>query len=100
MTRAAFKGIMAALNDALAFAEGDRTKARVNVPRIRASDVKRARKRLGLSQDRFAHAFGVSASTVRKWEQGVRRPSGAARVLLRIIERRPEVVHEALRSGD
>jgi putative transcriptional regulator len=100
MTRKAFDGIMAGLKDALAFAQGDRTRARLTAPETRAADVKRARKRLGLSQDSFARAFGVSASTVRKWEQGVRRPTGAARVLLRIIERRPDVVQEALRGGD
>lgn len=100
MTRKAFDGIMVGLKDALAYAQGDRRKARVTVIDVSASDVKAARQRLGLSQDRFAHAFGVSASTVRKWEQGARRPTGAARVLLRLIERRPRLVRDVLRAGD
>lgn len=35
-------------------------------------------------------------STVRSWEQGQRQPSGAARTLLKVIEREPEAVKRAL----
>ncbi|MBM3534985.1 MAG: helix-turn-helix domain-containing protein [Alphaproteobacteria bacterium] len=48
-------------------------------------DVKAARKKLGLSQSRFAATFGCPLKTVQKWEQGERQPTGAARVLLRAI---------------
>jgi len=58
-----------------------------------------ARKQLGLSQDQFADAFGVSASTLRKWEQGQRSPTGAAKTLLKIIEREPRAVVRALKAG-
>ena len=61
-------------------------------------DIQKARKALGLSQDQFADAFGVSASTLRKWEQGQRAPTGAAKTLLKIIEREPKAVLRALRS--
>jgi putative transcriptional regulator len=49
-----------------------------------------------LSQDQFADAFGVSASTLRKWEQGQRSPTGAAKTLLKIIECEPKAVVRAL----
>jgi putative transcriptional regulator len=49
-----------------------------------------------LSQDDFAQAFGVSASTLRKWEQGQRTPTGAAKTLLKIVEREPGAVMRAL----
>ena len=53
------------------------------------------RRRLGLSQNRFAHLLGISVRTLHHWEQGRRKPSGAARILLRVAARHPEVVLEA-----
>ena len=60
------------------------------------NEIKQARKRLGLSQEQFADVFGVSASTLRKWEQGQYAPSGAAKELLKVIEREPDAVLRAL----
>ena len=40
--------------------------------------------------------MGVSVGTLRNWEQGRRRPTGAARVLLRIAVRRPQLFAEAV----
>lgn len=51
-----------------------------------------ARGKLGLSQDRFARLLGISAGTLRGWEQGRRRPSGAARLLLRVAARHPKAI--------
>ncbi len=61
-------------------------------------DVNAIRAKLGMTQDSFAAAFGVSAGTIRNWEQGRRQPHGPARVLLTIIEREPEAVLRALRQ--
>jgi putative transcriptional regulator len=66
---------------------------------VKPVDVRKGRKRLGLSQDDFAQAFGVSASTLRKWEQGQRTPTGAAKTLLKIVEREPRAVMRALSQG-
>lgn len=92
----AFEAIKEGLNDAIAYARGetDRGKAhQVEVPHV---DVRALRRRLGMSQNEFAVAFGVNAGTVRNWEQGRRRPEGPARVLLLVIEREPELVQRAL----
>lgn len=51
-----------------------------------------ARAGTGLSQERFARLLGVSKRTLQEWEQGRKRPSGAARVLLKIAARQPEVL--------
>jgi putative transcriptional regulator len=48
----------------------------------------------GLSQAQFAAALGVSKRTLEQWEQGRRKPSGAAKTLLLIAERHPEVLLE------
>lgn len=62
-------------------------------------DVKAIRTHLGLTQEEFSQ-FGFSVSAVRHWEQGLRKPEGSARVLLKIIEQHPEIVYEAITAGD
>ncbi|HEX3626407.1 MAG TPA: helix-turn-helix domain-containing protein [Verrucomicrobiae bacterium] len=52
------------------------------------------RTRLKLSQNKFAELLGISVKTLHNWEQGRRQPTGAARVLLRVALRHPEVVLE------
>ena len=54
------------------------------------------RQKLGLSQSRFAAMLGISVRTLHHWEQGTRKPSGAARVLLRVAAAHPEIVLEAV----
>jgi putative transcriptional regulator len=58
------------------------------------SQVVRVRLNSGLSQAQFAAALGVSKRTLEQWEQGRRKPSGAAKTLLLIAERHPEVLIE------
>ena len=58
------------------------------------SHIIRVRLKSGLSQAQFAAALGVSKRTLEQWEQGRRKPSGAARQLLKIAERHPEVLIE------
>jgi putative transcriptional regulator len=96
MSKKAFKGIMAGPQDALAIAEGraDPSTYRIHVPET--VDVRAIRQGLGLTQAEFAAAFGFSVGSVRDWEQRRNQPAGTARVLLTVIERRPEAVREAL----
>ena len=60
-----------------------------NVP-----DVGGIRKKTGISQSRFAQLLGVSVRTLQDWEQGRRCPSGAARTLLMIADKNPQVMLE------
>jgi putative transcriptional regulator len=60
-----------------------------------ANDVVRVRSRLGLSQHKFARLLGISENTLQNWEQGRRKPAGAAKVLLKVAARHPEIVLEA-----
>jgi len=46
------------------------------------------RKQLKLSQTALASIFNISPSTVQKWEQGNKKPAGASRKLLDIMERK------------
>lgn len=51
-----------------------------------------ARERTGLSQSQFAMLLGVSVRTLQGWEQGRKRPSGAARTLLTIARTNPKAL--------
>ncbi len=46
------------------------------------------RKKFKLSQAALASVFNISPSTVQKWEQGNKKPAGASRKLLDIMERK------------
>lgn len=58
------------------------------------NEVVKVRGRLGLSQSQFAAILGISADTLQNWEQGRRKPTGPAKVLLRIVLRDPKVLLE------
>jgi len=98
MARIAFEKIMAGLEDALAYADGDSSRGTAHLVKVADVDITHLREKLGLSQDRFAALFGLSSRTVRNWEQGVRHPEGPARILLQVIDREPEAVMRALRG--
>jgi hypothetical protein len=59
-------------------------------------DVAAVRRKLGLSQARFAHRFGFPVATLRHWEQGDRRPRGSALALLHVIDYHPAVATQAI----
>ena len=57
---------------------------------------RRVRRRLGLTQVEFARRIDVSHETIRNWEQGKRGPTGAARALLKILNKAPETALRVL----
>lgn len=64
--------------------------------RVVESPVTKVRLATKLSQPQFAALLGVSVRTLQDWEQGRREPTGAARSLLKIAAKRPDVIREAL----
>jgi putative transcriptional regulator len=91
-----FNELLKSVGEAREIAAGKRKPSRVIA--FNPLEVKSIRKRLHVSQTQFAHLIGVSAATLRNWEQGRTYPEGAARVLLKVAAHRPQVVLEALRS--
>ena len=69
---------------------GERKPSRVF--RAAEPDARKSRQLYGLSQEKFARLIGISVATLRNWEQGRRRPEGAAKVLLRVAAKHPEAV--------
>ena len=61
--------------------------------------VRAIRRKLGLTQHKFAALICVSLGTLRNWEQGRTAPEGAAIALLRVTEARPEAVLDALHAN-
>jgi len=61
-----------------------------------AKYARRVRTRLGLSQAEFSHRIDVPIDTIRNWEQGKRSPTGAAKALLKVLDRAPETALAAL----
>lgn len=71
----AFGKIMAGLEDAIAYVEGDTSRARV----VAGPDVKAIRKASGKSQGQFAKTYHLPVGTIRDWEQRRRVPDAPAR---------------------
>src|SRR5256885_12237369 len=63
----------------------------------RKNEVTAVRAKLGLSQNRFAALLGISSSTLKNWEQGRRRPTGAAKALLKVAKRHPKIDRKSTR---
>ena len=91
-----FEDLKEGLAEADAFMSGENTGAKVHIPA--AIDVKRIRRKLGLTQAAFANAYGLSLDAVKNWETGRRVPDRSATTLLTIIERNPKAVIKALRQ--
>jgi DNA-binding transcriptional regulator YiaG len=58
--------------------------------------IRRACGRFGYGQASFAGMLGVSVRTLQGWEQGRRRPCGAARALLIVIASSPGAYIDAI----
>lgn len=61
---------------------------------VKLTPAAEARAMAELTQVEFARLMGVSVRTLQEWEQGRRQPSGAAKVLIMIALKRPEIFRE------
>ena len=97
MKDADFKDLLKSIAEMREIKAGTRKPSRVT--RFDPLEVKAVRRKLHVSQVQFAHLIGVSAGTLRNWEQGRTYPEGAARALLKIAAKQPKVVLKALRTS-
>ena len=81
-----FSGIMAGLEEALAYEKGSaRAATFARKRKLPEVDVLEVRKQLEMSQKAFAAILGVSTRTVEAWEAGKSNPSPTARNLIYLI---------------
>jgi putative transcriptional regulator len=66
---------------------------------VEVPDVRAIRRKLHMSQQRFAEAFRIPLPTLKNWEQGRRAPDAPAAAYLQAISRQPTVIKEALQNG-
>jgi putative transcriptional regulator len=92
-----FEEMAQGTTEARAYMEGERKGYKVTLPET--VDVRGLRKRLHLSQERFADSFGLSVDAIRHWESGRRQPEAAARALLTVIAYDPQFVMRSLAPG-
>lgn len=59
-------------------------------------DIKEIREKTRKSQIDFSNMLGISVGTLRNWEQGIRKPDGAATTLLRLVAADPQFVESVL----
>jgi putative transcriptional regulator len=59
---------------------------------VRETEALQARAKMDLSQPQFAKLLGVSVRTLQEWEQGRKKPTGAAQTLLRVAVQTPQAL--------
>ncbi len=66
----------------------------VEIPKVQftTDQIIAIRKQMNLSQTVFAKVLNVSASSIRQWEQGKRKPSGSTKILLELLEKSPHLL--------
>jgi len=89
-----YESIMQGLTEAVDYQQGKINARKTHlsikpVDTFNTDDIKRIRKKTGLSQVMFAGSLGVSPKTVEAWENGRNKPEGASRRLLEIVRDDP-----------
>src|SRR5437868_3952870 len=92
--------LIEAMGEVVAHHKGSRKlKERVVKVVPKSVDVAAIRHSLGLSQRDFASRYGFGVRALQDWEQNRRVPDRSARILLKVIEKRPEVVEDVLENA-
>lgn len=55
------------------------------VKELKASEIKKIREKVNVSQPVFGRLLNTSAETIKKWEQGDRHPTGTSLKLLNLV---------------
>lgn len=90
-----FEDIKEGLEEAIAYRRGEDTGAYVIMPDT--VNVRDIRSKLGMTQVAFSQAFDIPLTTLRKWEQGIRKPERLARAFLKVLDKSPQTVIAALK---
>src|SRR5687767_14328876 len=91
-----FNELLDSVREMKAVMRGDIVPSRVFEFDEPSINVKAIRAQHKLSQQQFAVMLGISVKTLRNWEQGRRKPEGAARVLLLVAAKHPEALRDVV----
>lgn len=90
-----FELLLASAQEALAIAKGEVAPSRTFTYEVQLPDVRAIRQKTGLSQIEFANKLKISFKTLQNWEQGRRKPTGTAIVLMNLINKDPNILNMA-----
>ena len=94
MIEGLFNELLESVREGGSILRGEKSPSRVFS--IEKADVQRIRANYRLSQNEFATLLGISLGTLQNWEQGRRKPQGAARVLLQVAAKYPKAVWDVV----
>lgn len=97
MKKAQFDELLQSVREMQAIRAGTMKPARVTKLTLEHPRIVRAR--LGMTQEEFSKMLGVPLGTLRNWEQGTREPVGAAKALLRVAAKHPDIVRRTLAAA-
>lgn len=86
MKKDRFAQLVGSLDEVRAHVATGRFAGRIREVEVDAGVIRAVRERSGMTQSQFAATFGIGLGTLQKWERGERRPSGAAKSLLRVMQ--------------
>jgi putative transcriptional regulator len=92
-----FEELVESVREGMAIMRGEKKPSRSF--HFEPNDVQTIRRKFGFSQSEFASLMGISINTLQNWEQGRRKPTGSAKILLRIAEKNPEVLLNATNNA-
>lgn len=84
--------LLESLAEVVAWKKGETMLDVVEVDVMPPDRVRAIRHAVAKSTREFERRFGIPAATMNNWEQGRRKPDPAARILLQVIEKSPEMV--------
>ena len=94
MTNEMFNELKQSIKEAVLIEKGEMQPARVF--RLDPSDIATIRNKTNKTQEEFAAMLNISIGTLRNWEQGRRKPDGAALSLLKVVSANPQYVQSVL----
>ena len=101
-----FESLVEALEQAIAFKNGDTSMGRIRHVETPAIDpvqefskekIKELRQKINLPQKYFAALVGVTPRTVEAWEVGTRKPTGTAKRLFQLMDADPNIFGRIMR---
>ena len=91
-----FAELLQSVKEAVLIEKGEIPPARVF--EIEPLDIAKIRSNTNKTQEEFASMLNISIGTLRNWEQGRRKPDGAALSLLKIVSANPQYVESVLQG--